>query len=109
MALYRSLLLQVVMLAASASLVASMLSWNESSAFQFALVVSESEDASSFYGGGSVNETLSAVDIALQHVSSCPDIPWHANLVHMFTKVSSVTNLRPSLILFLYKFTSDLV
>ena len=93
MALYHTLVLQVVILAASASLVASTLVWNESSVFQFALVVSESEDASSFYGGGSVNESLSVIDIALEHVSSCPDIPWHTNLVHMFTRVSSVTSV----------------
>ena len=92
MASYNPLILQVVMLAASASLVASTLYLNESQpVFQFALVVSESEDASTFYGGGSVNESLSAVNIALQHVRNCPDIPWHTNLVHMFTKVSSVT------------------
>ena len=86
MALYPPLILQVAMLVASAA----SLAWNESSPSQFALVVSESEDASSFYGGGSVNESLSAVDVALQHVSNCSDIPWHINLEHMFTKVSSV-------------------
>ena len=82
-----------MLISASNSQVAS--TWNESSpgVFQFALVESESEDASSFYGGGSVNESLSAVDLALQHVSSCPDIPWHTNLVYMFTKVSSVSIL----------------
>lgn len=90
MALYHPLLLQVAVLVASNSLVAS--TRNENS-FQFALVVSESEDANSFYGGGSINESLSAVDLALQHVSTCPDIPWHANLVHMFPKVSPVTML----------------
>ena len=89
MASYNPLILQVVMLAASASLVASTLYRNESQSF--ALVVSESEDASTFYGGGSVNESLSAVNIALQHIKSCPDIPWRTNLVRMFTKVSSVT------------------
>ena len=88
---HASLFLQAVAL--TALMASDTLGWNESSVFQFALVVSESEDASSFYGGGSVNESLSAVDIALQHVSSCPDIPWHANLVHIFTKVSSVTRL----------------
>ena len=93
MALYPPLILQVAMLVASAaSLVASTRNGSFPSVFQFALVVSESEDVNSFYGGGSVNESLSAVDLALQRVSSCPDIPWHTNLVHMlFTKVSSVT------------------
>ena len=90
MALYHAMILQVALLLASNPLVSS--TWNESSGsvFQFALVVTESEDASSFYGGGSINESLSAVDLGFQHVSSCPNIPWHTNLVHMFARVSSV-------------------
>lgn len=90
MALYHTMILQVALLLASNLLVSS--TWNESSGsvFQFALVVTESEDASSFYGGGSINESLSAVDLGFQHVSSCPNIPWHTNLAHMFSRVSSV-------------------
>ena len=86
MAMYHLLVLHaVVIFTGSITVVAP--SRNET-VFQFALVVSESEDASSFYGGGSVNESLAAAALALQHVSSCPDILRLINSETMFTKVS---------------------
>jgi hypothetical protein len=85
MALHHPLILQVAMFIASNPLFAA--TGNGAPPNVGALVAT---DTSSFYGGGSVNESLPAVDLALQHINSCPDIPRNTSLVHIFTRVSSV-------------------
>lgn len=82
MAMYE--LLGIIVVAWSVSVASS-----SEAIFQFAVVVSESEDTSSFYGGGAANETQSAVALALQHISSCPNIlHFNLSLETIFIEVS---------------------